>query len=145
MRQTRVMLAIVAALSFGAAGRLLAQTQNPPVMTDEQYVNTMKQIGPTFQTLLKNNESMDHAAGVKNAQRLEQWFNDVQRYWEAKKVANAAAFAKSAAAAAQMTVSASVAMNMMVLDESEKKLRDACQGCHTAHRERLPDGTFKIK
>ena len=88
---------------------------------------------------------MDHAAGVKNAQKLEQWFNDVQRYWEAKKVPDAVAFAKTAATAAQTTVSASVAMNMQALEDAQKALTGACQGCHSAHRERLPDGTFKIK
>ena len=141
MRQLAYAFGLITLVAQGLA----AQPANAPVLTDEAYSKTMKQIGPTFQTLIKNNESMDHAAGVNNAQKLEQWFNDVQRYWEAKKVPDAVAFAKTAATAAQTTVSASVAMNMQALEDAQKALTGACQGCHTAHRERLPDGTFKIK
>jgi hypothetical protein len=63
----------------------------------------------------------------------------------AKKVNDAAGFAKSAVAAADATATASQKMDMATLGESQKTLAAACQSCHMAHRERLPDGTFKIK
>jgi hypothetical protein len=123
---------------------LRAQTSKPP-MTEDEYSKTMKQIGPTFQNLQKNNAAMNHAEGAQDARKLASWFLDVQAYWEAKKVDDATGFAKTAVKAAQDTETASTAMNMMALGDAQKALAGACQSCHTAHRERLADGTFRIK
>ena len=54
-------------------------------------------------------------------------------------------FAKTAVKAAQDTEQASMAMNMTGLADAQKSLAGACQGCHMAHRERLADGSFRIK
>src|SRR5260221_2605704 len=56
MRQLAYTVGLIALIGQGLA----AQAANGPVLTDEAYMKTMKEIGPTFQTLIKNNESMDH-------------------------------------------------------------------------------------
>jgi mono/diheme cytochrome c family protein len=88
---------------------------------------------------------MNHTQGAKDAQRLSELFKHVLMYWEAKKADDAVAFAKSAIAAADATVEASSKMDMTALTASQQKLQGACQGCHMAHRERLADGSYKIK
>jgi hypothetical protein len=133
----------VTALAAAPAGRR-AQAPKPP-MTDEEYDKTMKQIGPTFQSLRVNNEAMNHDDGAKDAQKLAAWFKDVQTYWEAKHLEDAIGFAKTAVKAAQDTEQASMAMNMTALDDAQESLAGACQGCHMAHREPLADGSFRIK
>jgi hypothetical protein len=136
---------VVLVAAAGLTSGLLAAAQAPTPMSDETYVKTMKQVGPTFQSLQKANASMQHVQGVKDAQVLSDLFKQVQAYWEAKKAEDAVGFAKSAVAAADQTVTASQKMDMASLAESQKSLAAACQGCHMAHRERLPDGTFRIK
>ena len=54
-------------------------------MSDADYAKTMKDINPTFQSLTRDNSSMNHAQGEKDAQKLSDLFKDVQAYWEAKK------------------------------------------------------------
>jgi hypothetical protein len=123
---------------------LSAQTAKTP-MSDADYVKAMKEINPTFMSLQRANASMNHAQGEKDAQKLSDLFNSVQVYWEAKKADDAVGFAKSAVAAADATVKASEQMDMTALTSSQQKLSAACQGCHMAHRDRLPDGTYKFK
>lgn len=136
---------VVGTFILSSALALSAQMQMAKPMSDEDYSKAMKQIGPTFMNLQKDNASMNHAQGAKDAQMLADWFKQVQTYWEAKKVEDAVGFAKSAAAAADATVKASASMDMATLGDAQKTLAGACQSCHSAHRERLPDGSFKIK
>jgi len=135
--------ALVAAGILSSVLALSAQTAKP--ITDEDYVKAMKQVGPLFMALGKENAAMQHAQAAADAKTLSDLFKQVQTYWEAKKVDDAVAFAKTAVKAADDTVTNSTAMNMTALADAQKALGGACQGCHMAHRERLPDGTFKIK
>jgi len=124
-----------------AAGKMAMKAP----MSDDEYSKTMKQIAPTFQSLQKNNTAMNYGDAAKDAQKLEAWFKDVLAYWEAKKVDDAVGFAKAAIAAAQDTSKALEAMNATGLTDAQKALGGACQGCHTAHREKLADGSYKMK
>jgi hypothetical protein len=134
----------VVVASFAAAAAPLAQSPKPP-MTDEAYVNTMKEIQRTFRSLQINNKAMNHTDGAREARRLAGWFGDVQMYWDNRKVQDAAQFAKTAVLAARQIESASTTMDMTQLAAAEKTLASTCQGCHTSHREQMPDGTFRIK
>jgi uncharacterized protein YcnI len=127
-----------------AAPTMAMQAAKAP-MSDADFSKAMKDINPTFMSLQRANASMDHGQGVKDAEKLSALFKDVQAYFEAKKVDDAAAFAKSAVAAADATVKASEVMDMTSLTSSQQKLTAACAGCHMAHRERLQDGSYKIK
>ena len=48
-------------------------------------------------------------------------------------------------AAADATIAASTAMDMTTLTSAQQKLQRSCQTCHQAHRERLQDGTYRMK
>jgi cytochrome c556 len=140
--------AVIAVL--GVAGAHLSAQAGGSMMkrapiTDESYATVMKEIAPTFQSLQKNNTAMNYADAAKDAQKLEAWFKDVQAYWEAKKVDDAVGFAKTAVAATQDMSKASTAMNATGLTDAQKALGGTCQGCHSAHREKLADGSFKMK
>jgi len=114
-------------------------------ISEQTYSATMKQIASTFRSLQINNKAMNHTDGEREAGRLAQWFADIQGYWEAKNVKDAASEAKIAIDAARAIESASKAMNMSTLDDAEKRLAGTCQNCHKAHREALGDGTFRIR
>jgi len=145
---TRARQLVIVTGAFVASGLLVVcaqsgQTKAP--MSDADYQKAMKDIGPAFMALQRDNASMSHADGEKQAQLLSDRFKEVQAYWEAKKVSDAVEFAKSAVAAADATIKASSAMDMTTLTSSQQKLQAACAGCHMAHRERLPDGSYKMK
>jgi hypothetical protein len=144
-------IVVVACIWFVAAGamtgaRTLLHAQvAEPSMTDEDYENTMKKIGSTFRSLRFNNEAMNHVDGAREARRLADWFADVQRYWQAKRADDAVGFARQAVGAARKIEEASTVMNMDDLMNAEKTLAAACESCHTTYREKLADGTFRIK
>lgn len=114
-------------------------------ISEEDYSKIMKEIGPLVQTLRKNVEAGNTADAAKDAARLEVLFKDSMTFWEARKTEDAIAAAKTAATAAGNAAKAASANNMTALAEATKVLGGTCMGCHNAHRERLPDGTYKIK
>jgi cytochrome c556 len=134
---------LAVALVLSGAVALFAQGKAP--ISDADYDKLMKQIGPAFQSLQKDNGTMNHMQGVKDAQMLSDAFKQIEAYWEAKKVDDAAGFAKNAVMMADETVKASGTMDMPTLGSAQKSLAADCQSCHNAHREKLPDGTYKIK
>jgi len=145
---TRIRQLAVAAGAFIVSGLFVVCAQAGQMkapMSDADYQKAMKEIGPAFMALQRDNASMSHADGEKQAQLLSDRFKDVQAYWEAKKASDAVEFAKGAIAAADATVKASASMDMTTLTSSQQKLQAACAGCHMAHRDRLQDGTYKIK
>ena len=133
---------IAAAAAVGAAPQPAA-AKAP--MSDADYAKVMKEIGPAYSALQRDNAAMNHPDGIKQAQLLSDRFKEVQAYWEAKKVPDAVAASKDAIAAADATVKASTVMDMTALTSAQQKLGASCQSCHQAHRETLPDKTYKMK
>ena len=114
-------------------------------ISEEDYSKVMKEIGPLVQTLRKNVEAGNAADAGKNAARLEMLFRDSVTFWQARKTEDAIAAAKTAVTAAGDAAKAASANNMTALAEATKVLGGTCMGCHNAHRERQPDGTYRIK
>lgn len=114
-------------------------------ISEEDYSKVMKEIGPLVQTLRKNVEAGNAADAGKNAARLEMLFGDSVSFWQARKTEDAIAAAKTAVTAAGDAAKAASANNMTALTEATRVLGGTCMGCHNAHRERLPDGTYRIK
>jgi uncharacterized protein YcnI len=135
---------IAAAAAVAPAAGQGAMAMKAP-MSDADYAKAMKEIGPAFAALQRDNAAMNHADGIKQAQLLSDRFKDVQAYWQAKKVDDAVTAAGDAVAAADATIKASTVMDMTALTSSQQKLSASCTACHTAHREKLADGSYKLK
>ena len=133
---------VVGVLTFMLA---ISPAQAQKKISEEDYSKVMKEIGPLVQTLRKNVEAGNTADAAKDAARLEMLFKDGVSFWEARKTADAIAAAKTAVTAAGNAAKAAAANNMTALAEATKVLGGTCMGCHNAHRERLPDGTYRIK
>lgn len=135
----------IAAAASAAAPSAQAAVSGKAPGSDADYAKVMKEIGPAFAALQRDNAAMNHPDGIKQAQLLSDRFKDVQAYWEAKKAPDAVAAAKDAVASADATVKASTVMDMTALTAAQQKLQASCTACHQAHREALPDKTYRIK
>jgi len=62
-----------------------------------------------------------------------------------KKVEDATTAAKNAVAASQAIAKAVAAHDMAAANTAATTLGAQCMACHTAHREKTPEGTFKMK
>jgi hypothetical protein len=115
------------------------------IMSEDDYSKTMKEVAQNNMKLGKSVASTSEADAAAAGARLETLFKDVQAYWEGKKVEDAAMFAKNAAAAAHSISTAASAHDMAATATAAGTLRAQCASCHMAHREQLPDKTFKMK
>jgi hypothetical protein len=139
-----ISFACAAAIALGATLAVQAQGMKTTIMSEADYSTNMKEVGSTNGGLRGAGAAPtdDH---VKGAQRLNVIFKDVQAYWEGKKVDDAIGFAKAAVAASDSLAKALAAKDAAASGEAQKTLAAQCAGCHMAHREKTPEGAFKMK
>jgi cytochrome c556 len=68
-----------------------------------------------------------------------------EKFWKANGAADAIAMSATGKAAAADLLAAVKASNGAGAKAAFGKLAGTCKGCHEAHREKLPDGKYKIK
>ena len=90
-------------------------------------------------------QAKDYDAIATDAASLKKLFADTEAFWVARKTDDAIGFAKSGGKAAGDIESAAKAKNDEGVATAARALNGTCMGCHTAHRERLPDGSSEIK
>lgn len=133
-----VLFTIVFAMSVAA--------QAPPkIGSDADYAAHMKEIGQLNGVLTKSIKSGDAAEGGKAAARLEILFKNVHGYWSDKKIADATAAAQTAVTSLQALQKALAANDMAAAEAARATFAGTCMACHKEHREKLPEGGFRIK
>src|ERR1700676_20931 len=129
-------LATIAALLL--AGFVLAQS-------DSDYQGWMKMNAANVGSLNKNIMAKNGEAAAADAQKLQATLKTVEAYWQQKNVPDAVGFAQKGQTAAAAVAKAASAGDMDAAAAEVKNLQAACGGCHMAHRERTPEGAFKMK
>ncbi len=130
---------VVAAITVGF-GSVAAQA--PVEKAPEAYQKLMRQIGPTAQGLAKKT---DHDEIAADAASLRTLFAQVEAFWKERKTEDAVKFAAAAQAAAGEIETAAKGHNDAGVAAARKTLTGQCQACHTAHRDKMPDGSWGIK
>jgi hypothetical protein len=157
-------VSITAFVTLAATVTSLAdQGASPPaarVLTVEEYANAMRELH-ALDTKLRNNieevaradlERMLLFEATMNARneaaRIEEVLGDVSLFWEARKQKDAIRLSRDA-----LTEAANISKALAVIDLhspsaatlAQERLGKICSSCHAAYREKLPDGTFRIK
>ena len=115
------------------------------IASDADYATHMKEIGQLNGMLNKAIKGGDAAEGGKAAARLEILFKNVHGYWTDKKIADATEAAQTAVTSLQAVQKALSANDMAAAETARATFAGTCMTCHTAHREKLPEGGFRIK
>ena len=136
--------------SFSLAVSLAAQGTMAPmagmkITTDAEYATHMKEIGQLNGVLNKSMKGGDGAEAAKAAARMEVLFKNVHAYWAGKKIEDATTAAQNVVTAVQGVQKAVAANDMAAAETARAAIGANCMSCHTAHREKLPEGGFKIK
>jgi cytochrome c556 len=124
----------------------LARRPPPPLSPEEAaFDSVMKRVGPTFTTLGTAVSGSDAATVADNAKALRAAFGDAEAFWRLRGTADALAWTRSAQAHVTAIERAAAAGNWDQVKSSAGELGRTCQTCHAAYRERLEDGTFRLK
>jgi hypothetical protein len=125
----------------------------------EAYQKAERDLNSTNNSLRNNVKSIDYPGLEKDAASLKAAFAVMLTYWEEKKAEDAIKFIQTGIAAAGDLDTAAKAMNYNgvlaaqnavvgsngVAFVGDTALPGVCVGCHMAHRQRMPDGTYEIK
>ena len=124
------------ALTVGAAITLIAATE-------QDHVQWMKTIQKASGSLKKGVEAKD--ADAKDARTLASSFKTIGAFYSDRNMADAVKVSNDAEAAAGDLEAALTAKDFEKAAVSLKAVMGSCMGCHKVHREKLEDGTYKIK
>ena len=113
---------------------------------DAEYQGWMKAAGAASGSLRKNLEAKNADAASADAKKLQEIFGQVHNYWNSKHVDDAMKFAMAASSGFGEVADQAAAGKF---DDASATLKATastnCGGCHNAHREKAPDGSWKIK
>jgi cytochrome c556 len=137
---------VVATSVINVAGIDVMRRLPPPMTADEEaFQKIMKQVGSANAAMRKGMEASDVKLAAENAVTLRQAFNEVESFWKKRSRNDAVTWAQDAKKLSDTIHRAAVAGKWDEVKTSATTLGQACQSCHTAHRERFDDGSFRIK
>jgi hypothetical protein len=138
--------AILASSVITTGGVDLARRPPPPLTpAEEAFDKVMKQVGAANRALRTALDESNAKAAQDNAVLLQQGFKQSTAFWKTRRVAEAAAWSQDGLKLAESIDRAAAAARWDEVKDTVGTLGKVCQTCHTAHRERLDDGTFRIK
>jgi cytochrome c556 len=112
---------------------------------DAAHQKLMKDAGATNAKIRKALEAKENETAVKEAQHLSSLFDDMVKYYKAKGIEDGVKFSETGSAAAKDVAASAGTGTVEDLAPKLKAVGASCGGCHTAHREKNADGTYKFK
>ena len=111
----------------------------------EAFEAAMKKAGKTMGPLKKALDSNSFADAMPGAKNLVEIYDVTEKFWKERKADDAIKASAVGKAAAADLLAAVTAEKSEDARAAFGKLAGTCKGCHEAHREKLADGTYKIK
>jgi hypothetical protein len=96
-------------------------------------------------TALKKLDSQTGPEAVRAAERLGGIYERMIGFWRQKNATDAAKLSEQGKAAALELANAAFAKELEGAATALKAVSDTCMPCHRVYRERLPDGTYRLK
>lgn len=113
--------------------------------SEEEFVAAMKTVLPTSGSLRTNVTAKNAEATKADAEKLEKIFKTSEGFFAARKTQDAVDWSKQAKEAAAAIGKLAAAGEWEKIPDEQKKIQATCMACHNAHREKLPEGGYKIK
>ena len=110
-----------------------------------EYQGWMKSNAATVADINKNLTAKDGAAAHTGVRKLQENLAMIMAYWQSRNVTDGVRFALDATYG---LAHVDVLISHSKFDDAAAALKTAqgsCANCHMAHRDKAPDGSFKIK
>ena len=125
------MIATACACLLGAADEAALQKNMKQI---DEHAAAMRKMQP-----------LAGAEAAAHAEQIAELYDAQKAFWVERKTEDAIKLSEDGKAAAMQLASAAKANDAQAAAASMKLLGGTCRGCHKAHREKLPDGTYKVK
>ena len=137
---------VATAVVVNSTGVDIAKVIPPPMTPEElEFQKLMRQIGPANTALRAAIDKMDTAAVKEQGAILASAFTKTEAFWKSKNRPEATGFAAEAKKQSDTINTAVAAGNWDGIKAAATPLAQQCAACHGAYRERLDDGTFRMK
>jgi hypothetical protein len=124
----------------------IAKRAPKPATPEEQALdNVMKQVNPTFTALRQSLDASAATTAKQHAGELKGFFTQTQAFFKGRGTADATGWAGDAIGLVDKIDAAAAAGKWDDAKASATTLNGLCGQCHTAHRERQDDGTYRVK
>jgi cytochrome c556 len=140
MHSRAMKLTAVLFVALFASLGLLAQSGD-----EQEYEKWMKQTGSTMGALRKSVEAKQAEEVAAGAATLAEIFKKSEQFWAGRQKEDGVEWSKKSAAAAAEVEAAAKAGDFEKVGAGMKSLFGNCSACHTAFREKLPDGSYRFK
>jgi hypothetical protein len=138
--------AILATAVVNAAMVDLARRVPPPMSREEEaYDRVMKRVGPAFDNLRTALTASDAAAAAESTKVLRAAFAEAEAFWKARATADALEWTRTARKHVDALERAVGITNWGEIKSVADDLGQVCQTCHSSYRERLDDGTYRLR
>ncbi len=135
MRKSTIVAVLVAALA--------APDIHAANVTEANLEKAMKDVQDGANAIRGANGDM--AVAATSAKGVEAALASVEAFWTARKDDGAVKMSGAARDAARAVAKAAEGKDAAALGEATRAMFGTCRTCHDIHRERQPDGTYRLK
>ena len=139
MRKAAAVVVVAICLIVACAMALMGRS------VTEQLAPVMKEVAVRMESLRKRLDSKSAIDAANDAERLQALFIQAAGIFRATGAVKAADSARANVGLAAEVTKAVNAGNFVGATKTASALQKSCKACHDAHREQLPDKTYKLK
>ena len=114
-------------------------------MDEKELTAKMKKVGEHQGAIRKLVQANTFGEVSGHAKMLAEALEGTDKFWADRNDDMAVKWSKDGMAAAKDLAAAAEAGNADGVRSAMGKMGGSCKSCHDVHRERLPDGTYKLK
>jgi len=114
-------------------------------MDEKQFQKLMKEVGNVAKQFKDHSAAKNAAVVAKDSARTAEIYKQMAAFWKARMTDEAAKLSEQSAAAAGATAMAAKAGDWNKVKSSWGVVVQNCKSCHEKFREKLDDGSYKIK
>jgi cytochrome c556 len=114
-------------------------------MDETKLQKSMKEVGDAAKRFKKNQDEKNADQMAKDAQRIAEIYHETIAFWKERKMDDAVKSSQESEAAAKAAAIAAKAGDWEKVKANVQGLMKNCKSCHDSHREKLEDGTYRLK
>jgi hypothetical protein len=126
-------------------GMVLALAISATAQEEAQFPEWMESASQNVGRLALSIQYKEPAEAAAAAKDLQEIFRDVEQFFKEKSSAGAAQYASDAQSGFRKVEELIAAGKLDDAYKTMQETRGNCEFCHKEHRERSPDGTYRIK